>query len=177
MNIFKKKAAFITILTSAILIASLYGALHNQISYSISPEYFTRFKFQQFDIDTRLPPRIGAAFVGVRATWWMGLLIGLIIALAGAIQKNVKMMIRIAYESYALIFLFTFTAGLFGLLYGIFYLSNLDIYNFSYWYIPENLQDIKAFISVGEMHNFSYLGGLMGLPFGVWWQFYRRRRS
>jgi hypothetical protein len=56
-------------------------------------------------------------------------------------------------------------------------LSNLDISNFSYWYIPENLQDIKAFISVGEMHNFSYLGGLIGLPFGVWWQFYRRRRS
>lgn len=30
------------------LIAGTYGILHDQVTYSIGPEYFTRFKFEQF---------------------------------------------------------------------------------------------------------------------------------
>jgi hypothetical protein len=30
------------------LIAGLYGVVHDQITYSMSPEYFTRLKFFQF---------------------------------------------------------------------------------------------------------------------------------
>jgi hypothetical protein len=30
------------------LIAGAYGILHDQISYTISPEYFTKLKFEQF---------------------------------------------------------------------------------------------------------------------------------
>jgi hypothetical protein len=32
----------------ACLIAGAYGALHNQISYSVASEYFQQFKFIQF---------------------------------------------------------------------------------------------------------------------------------
>ena len=30
------------------VLAGCYGALHDQISYTISPEYFTKVKFEQF---------------------------------------------------------------------------------------------------------------------------------
>ena len=33
------------------LIAGLYGALHDQLSFTIAPEYFTRFKYDQFGFE------------------------------------------------------------------------------------------------------------------------------
>ncbi len=42
----------------AILAAGLFGAVHDQISYTLSYEYFTRFKFHQFHlVDSPLPER------------------------------------------------------------------------------------------------------------------------
>ena len=41
------KLAWIPVLfLVACLFAGIYGALHNQISYTVSPEYFTQFKFK-----------------------------------------------------------------------------------------------------------------------------------
>jgi hypothetical protein len=59
------------------VIAGLYGAVHDQISYSISPEYFTKMKFEQFSYaDFGFPPRVCASEVGFLATWWVGLFAG-----------------------------------------------------------------------------------------------------
>lgn len=63
----------------ACLLAGIYGAVHNQISYTVAPEYFTQFKFHQFQIDEAIPDRVGAAIVGWNAAWWMGIVIGIIL--------------------------------------------------------------------------------------------------
>ena len=55
------------------VLAGLYGILHDEITYTISPEYFTRLKFYQFDYaDFGLPPRVLVAEIGFLATWWVG---------------------------------------------------------------------------------------------------------
>ena len=55
------------------LVGGLYGALHDQLSYTLCPDFFTRFKFIQFWIHWGYEsPRLGAAWVGFRATWWLG---------------------------------------------------------------------------------------------------------
>lgn len=57
------------------LAAGVFGILHDQITYTISPEYFTRMKFDQFrNADFGFPPRILVAEIGFLATWWVGLL-------------------------------------------------------------------------------------------------------
>ena len=56
-----------------------------------------------------------------------------------------------------------FATGLLGLAYGSFYLAETGVN----WWLPENLLDKKSFISVGSMHNFSYIGGLTGLVAGI----------
>ncbi len=59
------KVALIPVLfVIACLFAGSYGAVHNQISYTVAPEYFTQFKFHQFQIDEGAPERVGAAIVG-----------------------------------------------------------------------------------------------------------------
>ena len=52
------------------------GSIHDQVTYSISPEYFTKFKYQQFGFD---PAWFGGhrqtvAVIGFLATWWMGII-------------------------------------------------------------------------------------------------------
>lgn len=52
------------------LIAGVYGIVHDQITYSISPEYFTRMKFAQFHIyESALPEPWLLAMIGFRASW------------------------------------------------------------------------------------------------------------
>ena len=47
------------------LLAGFYGVLHDQITFSISHEYFTRLKFSQFHYaNFGLPPRVFVAEIG-----------------------------------------------------------------------------------------------------------------
>ena len=55
------------------LFAGAYGVLHDQVTYSICPEYFTRLKFSQFNFaNFGLSPRIFVAEIGFLATCWVG---------------------------------------------------------------------------------------------------------
>ena len=58
--------------------------------------------------------------------------------------------------------------GIVGFLYGRFFISNLN------WKFPENLIDKNNYIIVGSIHNFSYLGGILGLISGIVFQFKKK---
>jgi len=68
-----RKAALLAL--AGALIAGVFGILHDQITYTISPEYFTRMKFDQFRAaDFGFPTRVFVAEIGFLATWWVGLI-------------------------------------------------------------------------------------------------------
>src|SRR5262245_2708964 len=72
----------ITLLGAAV--GGVYGALHDQLSYTISPEYFTKLKFAQFAYaDFGWPHRVLAAEVGFLATAGVGLIAGWVLARVG----------------------------------------------------------------------------------------------
>ena len=50
------------------VLAGLYGVVHDELTYSISPEYFTRMKFAQ-RAATGLPPRQNLLVYLTRAVW------------------------------------------------------------------------------------------------------------
>src|SRR5215210_7232804 len=59
------------------LTAGLYGIVHDQITFTISPEYFTKLKFKQFQYaDFGFSDRLFVAVIGFLATWWVGLFVG-----------------------------------------------------------------------------------------------------
>ena len=90
----KKLAVYFLIVLLAVLAAGLYGVLHNQISYTISPECFTKFKFWQFHLnDSTLPERIRASLVGFLAAWWMGIPMGLVSGAAGFMHRGHRRML------------------------------------------------------------------------------------
>ncbi len=175
----KKFRTLILIVLIAPIIGGLYGILHDQLTYSVSPEYYTKFKFYQFglmDFGNEAifsNPRIEVSLVGFMATWWMGLPIGLILGLIGLIHKDHKQMLEVTMKSILITVIVAFITGLVGLSYGKFYLAEKGVD----WWLPENLIDTKNFISVGSMHNFSYLGGLFGLIAGIIYSVKQKKKN
>ena len=146
----------------ACVLAGIYGMLHNQISYTVSHEYFTKFKFNQFGIDRDLPERVGAAQVGFLASWWMGLIISLFIVPVGMIFKEPKRFFIQALKAFGVVALTALLTGMVAL-----------IISYHTTYAPDALRQVGsaaqnlAFRRAGTMHNHSYLGGGIGIITGI----------
>lgn len=154
-------------LVLAALVAAIYGMLHNQISYTFSQEYFTKFKFEQFGIPWAYDkPRLGAAYVGALATWWMGILLFLILGLFGFLFKSPKQMAISLGKSFLVVIVVALITGILGLVYGYFEVTEQTINEYVQLVRPGVLDPIQ-FIRVAYMHDASYLGGLLGLILGI----------
>ncbi|HEX3048562.1 MAG TPA: hypothetical protein VHY08_27685 [Bacillota bacterium] len=166
-----KFRVFAALFIISIIFASVYGMIHNQISFTVSPEYFTKFKFIQFCISTKLQNRIGASVVGLRATWWMGLMIGLILVPLGLVIPGWRNFLFGMLRVFSVVTGTAFLTGIIALIYGYFVLNNTNIPNYLYF---DQAIDPVAFARAGNMHNFSYLGGLIGIITGGIWIFVER---
>jgi hypothetical protein len=102
--VIKRIAIFAAFIPAALLVAGLFGALHDQISYSVSNEYFTKFKFAQFHLlNPDTPTRLHVAAVGFVASWWMGIPLGLLTGIVGFIQRTPEHMAKALALSLGLI--------------------------------------------------------------------------
>tara|TARA_R110002033_G_scaffold170514_1_gene213214 strand:+ start:6425 stop:6961 length:537 start_codon:yes stop_codon:yes gene_type:complete len=164
----KKIGLLILIIVISTILASVYGFFHNKISYSISSEYFTKFKFRQFNFYFmgQNQPKLTASLVGVLSTWWFGFLIGLINGIIGFLQPTANIMWKSALGATIRALVIAIGIGIVGILVGYFIISNLDLN----WNLPAGLTDRKSFLTAGTMHNFSYLGGIIGLIYGIIYQ-------
>jgi len=157
------------------IIAGTYGVLHNQISYTVSPDYFHEFKYHQFRLNPSMPGRMGASIVGWNASWWTGIVIGIFLVPIGCVVPGAKRYFLGVLRSYAVVALTALTVGLSALL--IAYIS----------IEPESVGEIVRygnaishpveFARAGTMHNFSYLGGLTGILTGIIWIIIERKRA
>ena len=178
-----KSLTLLLIVFVSMLIAGTYGAMHDQLTYSISHEYYTKFKFYQFGIlDDQMNvdisnPRVSVAIVGFLATWWTGFWIGLILGLVGLVHPTWKEMLRVTCRGLLITLVIAFFVGLLGLLYGLIVLAHRPRSYFENWYIPDNVVDLPSYIAVGSMHNFSYLGGGIGLIVAAIYSIRKRKRE
>lgn len=165
----KKFLAILLIIAISPVLGGVYGIIHDQLTYTISHEYYTKFKFYQFGLmdmgrEAIFPnPRIQVSEVGYLATWWMGVPIGIILGFVGLIHKSDRQMLIVTFKAFLVVIIIAFITGLTGLAYGKLYLANSGVD----WWLPENLIDMNNYIAVGSMHNFSYVGGIIGLIGGV----------
>ncbi|HEV2547355.1 MAG TPA: hypothetical protein VGU20_08460 [Stellaceae bacterium] len=161
----KKIGIFLIFLPAAALVAGLFGAAHDQISYSVSPEYFTKFKFIQFRLlDADVSERIRAAKVGFLASWWMGIPLGILCGSAGFLQRTPTLMARALAWSLPVIAIFTLIVALAGLAYGWSQTATIEPSNYRGWFVPPNVVDLRRFLCAGYMHNAAYLGGALSIP-------------
>jgi len=143
------------------VIAGVYGIVHDQITYAIGPEYYTRLKFNQFKIRPEaLPIWIHVAQVGFLATWWVGFFSAWFLARMAVPSWPGKRALVECLKGFAVIFAAALAAGVMG------YLLGIVTHDFSSWNEECHLlrvKDVPAFVRVAYIHNAGYLGGLLGL--------------
>lgn len=145
----------------ACVVATAYGAAHNQISYSVGPDYFHMLKFPQFGIAQALSDRVGAALVGVYATWWMGWVIGLPIAAVCLRAQDAATMLAVFLGATAMVVGLTLGMGLLSLLIPI---APEAAASFP---MPPGVQDQIGYARAALMHEVSYGAGFVGLLVGL----------
>lgn len=167
----KKIFTLLLIIFLGILAGSLYGIVHDEFTYTISPEYYTKFKFPLFglDYDPKLDDvRLLVAATGVNATWWVGFFIGLVLGLVSLIHKDWKAMLGISLKAMQLVLVIALAIGLIGLTVGYFTFQRPYYQNYGGLGTGHaEIMDSHSFHMVGTMHNFSYIGGAIGLIVGV----------
>lgn len=179
----KKFGIFLLFILITPLLSGLYGIIHDQITYSISAEYFTKFKFYQFGLmdqgnEAIFPnPRYQVSIIGFMATWWLGIPIGVLLGIEGLRYKKAQDMFSVTFKAIFITIIVTVAGGLAGFSYGHFYLIHQPIEKFSTWYIPNNINDISCYIKVATIHNFSYVSGVIGLLIALIYSSINRRKT
>ncbi len=174
----KKLLIYVLLVVLAVLLAAFYGIIHNQISYSVSSEYFTKFKFRQFGfVDMPLPERVRASIVGFLASWWMGIPIGLLVGAAGFIHKGHRRMFKVSLWSFAVVVVFTLLFGLCGLFYGYLQTTSINVAEYRGWFVPDDVVNLRRFLCAGYMHNSSHLGGVLAIVAAWIFQIIVKRRT
>lgn len=146
------------------LCAGFYGIIHDQVTYSISAEYFTRNKFQQF---AYAEPRNGserlfAGTIGFLATWWVGALLAWVMARVAILKGWGMPSLREFSGAFAITFSVSFLVALGGLGYGFWRKTTGYAGSWIEWMDALGVVDREAFMTVGYIHNSSYLGGVLG---------------
>ncbi len=145
------------------ILAGLYGAAHDQLSYTISEEYFTKLKFHQFSYaNFGLHPRIFAAEVGFLASWWVGLIIAWLLARLGLTDIPEPPRNSCTLRAFVIVFFTALLVGIGGMLLGIARTSG-NLENWQSWQHALGLTNLRGFIIVAHLHDASYLGGMLGL--------------
>ena len=174
---FSKTAAVAKLSIFGAIIAGLYGVFHDQITYSISPEYFTKMKFAQFHYaDFGLSKRFFVAEIGFLATWWVGAFCSFVLALIAVNLWPEKQAFRRVMPGIGIILGITAVTGVIFAIRGrLLPASELEewvTYSFAY-----GLEDLPAFVQVAFIHNGSYLGGLIGLIAAITFLLFAKLRS
>ncbi|MCW1925202.1 hypothetical protein OKA05_21765 [Luteolibacter arcticus] len=161
----------LAIIGLSILAAVLYGIVHDQITARICVEYFTIGHARLIDSDS---PTVLGFFWGVVATWWVGLFLGIGLAIAARAGRRRKLMVKDLIPSLRKLLIAMFAValiagciGYFGGKAGVFILieelaSRMPAYRH------------VAFLTCGWAHSASYLAGLVG-GITLWIRTWRRR--
>ncbi len=147
----------------------LYGILHDQFTYSLSPEYFTKLKFDQFAYarPENNSPRLFAGVIGFLATWWVGAMTAWILSRVSLFYEKRTAPLREMMLAFGIVFLVSFLTALGGWVWG--WWRRMTGYDESWLDFTASLGvvDSPSFMTVAYIHNASYFGGIAGSVFAI----------
>ncbi len=145
---------FIKIVFGCIVAAILYGIVHDQFTARICVEYFTEFHPPVFA--TQSPTLLGIGW-GIIATWWVGAILGVLLAIAARLGSRGKLTVsQLAPLVARLLIAMALCASLFGAIgyfWGTLPAQVLD-------YVPQEIR--RRFLADLWAHNASYACGFFG---------------
>lgn len=152
------------------VLAGAYGSLHDEITYSISHEYFASLKFPQFCyLDFGLPPKAYVAEIGFVAAACAGFFAGWFLARVTVPASPPRAALRRTFHGLLAVWICSFAASALAYLVGI---SRGPHPHYAAWGALEataGILDLPGFVRVAYIHNASYIGALIGLVAAVLW--------
>lgn len=162
----------LAIIITSIIAAVTYGVIHDQVTARICVEYFTIGHPRLIDSDS---PTVLGFYWGVVATWWVGLPIGIGLAISARAGQRPKLVWSQLVRPIGVLLCSMFTVAILAGLIGYF-TSSAGIF-----YLVERLasripeEKHVAFLTAGWAHAASYLSAIIGAI--VLWIFTWRRRG
>lgn len=145
------------------IIAGIYGILHDQITYSISPEYFTKLKFTQFRFaDFGWGDRFFVATIGFLATWWVGCIAAWFLGRRQIPNQARDQAYRKIAKGMLCMIVFGMIFGVAGYFYGLLRGPEADYSSWTWAFREFEIIDKWSFVRVAYIHNAGYLGGFVG---------------
>lgn len=146
------------------LVGGAYCIVHDQITYTISPEYFTKLKFHQFHYaNFGFGNRVFASTIGFLATWWVGLIAAWFLARRLIPNQSRQTAYRQIRNGIICIFAFGLSFGILGFIYGLWRGPSADYSSWEWAIQKYDIADTWSFVRVAYIHNAGYVGGAMGL--------------
>jgi len=146
------------------LVAGLYGVIHDQVTFTISNEYFTKLKYKQFHyLQFDGNDRLKISAIGFFATFWVGFFFGWLLSRWYLPYCSLSVGRKKIFKSSLIVLL---TSALFAVVGSVFALFRDSTSDYSNWICVFNTYDIEStqnFVHVAYIHNASYLGALVGL--------------
>jgi hypothetical protein len=151
------------------VIAGAYGVVHDQVTFTVGPEYFTKFKFEQFGYGgvEQSSVRWTVAKIGFQATWWVGFFAGWF--MGRVTIPRVAMERAVRWSMWAVVGMMVCALVFAAVGYGMAPQSVDDprVESWARMWRNWGIDDVPAFMQVGYVHNASYLGGLVALVAGL----------
>lgn len=144
------------------LVAGVYGIVHDQITYTLGPEYFTKFKFEQFVwADFGFPTRVFVAEIGFLATWWVGFIAGWFVGRIA--PKDGRRRWHGVASGIVGIIGFAISGAVMGALCHLLFPDSPRT-----WVDGIDLAETRRFLLVGWIHTGGYAGALIGFWIVLW---------
>ncbi len=158
-------------------VAGLYGVVHDQITYTISPEYFTKLKFDQFDYaePSNGSERIFAGRIGFLATWWVGGIVVWVFVRVGFLREQQVPPLRETSTGFGIVFAISMLAAVCGFGWGIWREGTGHGGGWLGWMRSLGVEHTADFMKVAYIHNSSYIGGVIGTFIGCLYMAWMRK--
>jgi hypothetical protein len=167
-----KFLTFLLLVLIAPIMAGMYGAIHDQITYTIYPEFFTLTRFGIEGISPDIHPRLGAAISGINNAWKLGIPLGLLLSLVGLIHSGHRKMFFFTLQSFLIALGLAVFAALIAVVLPVTEVSS-DI-NMAHF---PSISDPLKFSKVVSVNNFARAGAIIGMILGVGWHAYITKKD
>jgi hypothetical protein len=139
--------------------AIVFGVLHDQITARVCVEYFTIGHLPIFG--TNNPTLLGLGW-GILATWWVGLLLGIPLALVARVGNRPKYSVKSLLRPVALLFAATLFSSLLGGLLGYMLATRGTLFLVGKLASEVPREKHPLFIADLWAHTTSYIVGFLG---------------
>ncbi len=161
----------LAIITLSVLAAVVYGILHDQVTARICLEYFTIGHPRLIDSES---PTVLGLFWGVVATWWVGLPLGVGLAICARYGKRPKLAVSDLLQPVRRLLIGMFVVATLGGIVG-FLTARAGLFQLVEPLASRVPADRHvAFLTCGWAHSASYLAGMVG-GVALWAKTWRRR--